>query len=66
MPAPNESRGGLIKTTPSYIGCTLSKRSNNQRQLAANFPTAKNCSQRKVISLVPPIGSIINLNGGSK
>lgn len=65
--SPNESRAGLIVHTQSYTGCTMSLRSNNTRQIAGNrMPWVRDCSARKVISLVPPVGSIIMLKGGSK
>ena len=64
--SPNESRAGLIVHTQSYTGCTMSLANNNTRQIAARLPKRKDCSARRVISLVPPVGSIIMLKGGSK
>ena len=68
MPGPNVSNANLIVTIPSNQGCTLSLVNNNQRQLGARFPKAKDCSAAKVVTLVGGggIGSPLLWKGGSK
>lgn len=69
MPNPNVARAGLVKTTPSYHGCTLSGRTNRERMIAGNrFPWVKDCSAAKVITLAPvgSVGSKLLFKGGSK
>ena len=56
MPGPNVARQGLVKTTPSYIGCTLSLRNNHTRQITPRLPAAKDCSAAKVLTLAPVRG----------
>jgi len=69
MTDPNVARASLVKTTPSYHGCTLSGRTNRERMIAGNrFPWVKDCSSAKTITLAPVggPGSKLLFKGGSK
>lgn len=69
MSDPKVAKAGLVKTTPSHTGCTLSGRSNRERMIAGNrFPWTKDCSSAKTITLAPVggTGSKLLFKGGSK
>lgn len=68
MTDPNVARAGLVKTTPSYTGCTLSVPRNREQMIANRFPKRKDCSSAKVITLAPVggIGGKLLFKGGSK
>ena len=68
MPGQNVTKASLIKTIPSYTGCTLSVPRNREQMIANRFPRSNDCSSAKVITLTGGggVGSKLLFKGGSK